>query len=83
MGKVVKMSAEEFADKILSGKTVYSFAKEKNNDNKKDYVFNYNYWYFVRPVVVAGMTVLLFCSELLPSCHYSKAMVRGVFVVTA
>ena len=60
MGKVVKMSAEEFADKILSGKTVYSFAKEKNNDNKKDYVFNYNYWYFVRPVVVAGMTVLLF-----------------------
>ena len=60
MGKVVKMSAKEFADEILLNKKIYPFAKEKNNNDEKNNVFNYDYWYFVRPVVVAGMRVLLF-----------------------
>lgn len=60
MGKVVKMSVKEFADEILWGKKVYPFAKEKNNDNEKDEVLNYDYWYFVRPIAAAGMRFLLF-----------------------
>ena len=60
MGKVVKMSAKEFADEILWDEDVHPFAMEKNGDNEEDDTLNYDYWYFVKPVFAGGMMFLVF-----------------------